>query len=89
MDLATAPFGLAPRAATAAWAVFGLCLVIGVLDDVLDLPNRLLGVSPFQHLPQRPPHHMTAATPPALTTVAASLPEAGLAGFRRRGIGQP
>ena len=84
--LVTALFGLAPRAVTAAWAVLGLCLVAGILGDILDLPNWLLDLSPFQHLPQLPAHHPTATSPAVLTGIAAALTAVGLAAFRRRDV---
>jgi ABC-2 type transport system permease protein len=85
--LATALFGLAPRAVTATWAVLGLCLVVGVLGDVLGLPGWLLDLSPFQHLPQLPAHRPTVTAPAVLTAIAAALTATGLTAFRRRDIG--
>lgn len=85
--VAIALTGLAPRAVGAAWAVLGLCLVTGVLGDVLGLPDRLLDLSPFQHLPQLPAGRPAFGAPAAVTAVAAGLAAAGVAAFRRRDVG--
>ncbi|MFR0354578.1 ABC transporter permease [Streptomyces sediminimaris] len=85
--VATALTGLAPRAVGAAWAVLGLCLVTGVLGDVLGLPDWLLDLSPFQHLPQLPAARAAFGAPAAVTAIAAALLAAGLAGFRHRDVG--
>ena len=79
--------GLAPRAAVAAWAVFAVCLVIGLLGGVLDLPELLMNASPFQHVPHLPGAALTVAPLAVLTVIAAGLTLAGLAGLRRRDIG--
>ncbi|MFJ9535861.1 ABC transporter permease [Streptomyces sp. NPDC101225] len=85
--VATALTGLAPRAVGAAWAVLGLCLVAGVLGDVLGLPGWLLGLSPFQHLPQLPADSWTTGAASAVTAVAAALVATGLAALRHRDAG--
>ncbi|MFI6559393.1 ABC transporter permease [Streptomyces sp. NPDC050534] len=85
--VAIALTGLAPRAVSAAWAVLGLCLVTGVLGDVLGLPDWLLGLSPFQHLPQLPADRSAFGAPVAVTAIAAALAATGLTAFRRRDIG--
>ena len=79
--------GLAPRAAVAAWAVFAVCLVIGLLGGVLDLPELLMNVSPFQHVPQLPGAALSVTSLAVLTAIAAGLTLAGLSGLRRRDIG--
>ncbi|MFI8536538.1 ABC transporter permease [Streptomyces aquilus] len=85
--LTTALFGLLPRAGALAWAMLGLCLVVGVLGDVLDLPGWVAALSPFEHVPQLPADHLTATPPAILTAIAAALVRAGLTGFRRRDVG--
>ncbi|MEU2073253.1 ABC transporter permease [Streptomyces sp. NPDC013489] len=82
--LAVLLWGAAPRAATAAWGAAGLCLALGWIGPALDLPQAVLNLSPFGHLPKLPGPE-TAWTPVlALTALAAALVAAGLAGLRRR-----
>ncbi|MFB6623212.1 ABC transporter permease [Streptomyces sp. NPDC056374] len=84
--LAVLLWGAAPRAATAAWGVAGLCLALGWIGPALDLPQAALNLSPFGHLPKLPGPE-TAWTPVlALTALAAALVAAGLAGLRRRDV---
>ncbi|MFE7167775.1 ABC transporter permease [Streptomyces sp. NPDC057616] len=85
--VATALTGLVPRAVGAAWAVLGLCLVAGVLGDVLGLPGWLLDLSPFQHLPQLPAGNWTTGAPTAVTAIAVALVATGLGTLRHRDVG--
>ena len=87
IGLSVAIVGLAPRAVVAAWAVLGACIVIGMLGELLDLPGWMKSISPFGHVPQLPVADLTVLPLVALTTVAAVLTAAGLAGLRRRDIG--
>lgn len=88
VGLATALFGVAPRADAEVWAVLGFCVVIGMLGEVLDLPTWVNNVSPFQHTPQLPAAELNLAPLAVLTTIAAGLTCVGPVASRRRGIGQ-
>jgi ABC-2 type transport system permease protein len=78
--------GLAPRAAGAAWVVLAHALVVGLLGDVLDLPEAVRALSPLHHVPALPGADVTAAPLLALGGLAAALVAAGLAAFRRRDV---
>ncbi|GAA3393871.1 hypothetical protein GCM10017752_36740 [Streptomyces roseoviridis] len=68
----------------AGWGVAGVCLALGWIGPALGLPQAVLNLSPFGHLPKLPGQE-TAWTPLlALTALAAALVAAGLAGLRRR-----
>jgi ABC-2 type transport system permease protein len=82
--LAVALFGLAPRAALAAWGAFALVAVAGLLGDLLKLPEWVVGLSPFEHVPALPARSLELLPLVVLTAAAALLMAAGLAGFRRR-----
>ncbi|MFF0434835.1 ABC transporter permease [Streptomyces sp. NPDC004327] len=84
--LAVLLWGAVPKAATAAWGVAGVCLALGWIGPALDLPQAVLDVSPFGHLPKLPGGEMSWAPVLALTALAAALTAAGLAGLRRRDI---
>ena len=79
-------FGFVPRAAAAAWGVLGACVLLTVLGPLLGLPDWVLDLSPFQHVPQLPAAEFSAAPLLALSAVAAALTAVGLAGFRRRDL---
>jgi ABC-2 type transport system permease protein len=87
VGVATVLFGVAPRATTAAWAVLVACFVIGLLGALLDLPDWVIDLSPFQHVPQMPSQGFTLTPVVALTGAAAALIAAGVAAFRQRDTG--
>ncbi|WP_030893614.1 MULTISPECIES: ABC transporter permease [unclassified Streptomyces] len=76
--------GLLPRAAVAAWGVAGAVLLIGWVGPALDVPQGVLDVSPFGHLPKLPGGEMAWGPVLVLTGLAAVLVAGGLAGLRRR-----
>jgi ABC-2 type transport system permease protein len=79
-------FGLVPRAAVTAWGLLGACALVSVLGPLLGLPDWVLDLSPFQHVPQLPAADFSAGPLLALTAVAAALTAVGLAGVRRRDL---
>ncbi|CAL9532577.1 ABC transporter permease [Streptomyces sp. enrichment culture] len=78
--------GLLPRAAGAAWAVAGAVLLLGWVGPALDVPQAVLDVSPYGHLPKLPGGDMNWAPVPVLLAVAGLLVAVGLAGLRRRDL---
>jgi ABC-2 type transport system permease protein len=80
-------FGFAPRATAAAWGVLVACFVIALFAELLNLPDWLVDVSPFQHVPAMPSQGFALAPVVALTATAAVLMIAGVVGFRRRDAG--
>ncbi len=82
--LAVLLYGLFPGAAMAAWAVAGAVLLIGWVGPALDVPQAVLDLSPFGHLPKLPGGGMEWGPVLFLLTLAAGLVAAGLAGLRRR-----
>ena len=82
-----AAFGLFPRRATAlAWGAFALCLIFGQLGPLLSLPQWVLDLSPFTHLPAAPVEDAAALPMTVLIAVGAGLVALGVAGFRRRDL---
>ncbi|MFD3532746.1 ABC transporter permease [Streptomyces sp. NPDC058664] len=84
--LAVLLWGAAPKAAPAAWGVAGLCLALGWVGPALGLPQAVLDLSPFGHLPKLPGQETAWAPVLVLTALAAALVGAGLAGLRRRDL---
>ncbi|MDH6214771.1 ABC transporter permease [Streptomyces pseudovenezuelae] len=77
-------YGLTPRLAPAAWGVAGAVLLIGWVGPALDIPQAVLDVSPFGHLPKLPGGEMEWGPVLVLLGVAVVLVGGGLAGLRRR-----
>ncbi|ELP68745.1 ABC transporter permease [Streptomyces turgidiscabies] len=82
--LAVLLYGLSPQLAVGAWGVAGFALLVGWIGPALDVPQGVLDLSPFGHLPKLPGGNLTWGPVLALTGVAAALVTAGLAGIRRR-----
>ncbi|MFD4864509.1 ABC transporter permease [Streptomyces sp. NPDC058412] len=83
--LAALLYGVAPAYATAAWAVAGTALALGWVGPALNLPQAVLDLSPFAHLPKLPGAEALAWAPLlTLTALAGALTAAGLVALRRR-----
>ena len=80
-------FGFAPRWVDATWAVLAVCFVIGLLGDILRLPDWALQLSPFQHIPALPAASFDAASLAVMTALSGVLVLGGLLGLGRRDIG--
>ncbi|WP_069813860.1 ABC transporter permease [Streptomyces sp. TP-A0874] len=80
-------FGARPRLTSASWGLVGAFLLLGLYGPMLDLPQPVLDLSPFTHLPKVPAEEAAAAPLLALAVGAAVLTAAGLAAFRRRDVG--
>ncbi len=85
--VARAVYGLLPRWTAAGWAGFGVFVLIAWLGPILQLPQWVLDLSPFTHLPHLPGGTLTAAPLLGITALAAVAALAGLAGLRRRDLG--
>lgn len=80
-------FGFAPKFATLAWAVAAVFLLLSLFGPVVRVPQVVLDISPFTHVPKLPSAEF-AVTPFAwLLGVAVVTLGAGLARFQRRDIG--
>lgn len=87
VGLVTAAIGLAPRASAWPWGFLGICFVIGMFGQLLDLPAWVENLSPFQHVPQYPASDLRLAPLAVLIALAGGLTALGLAGLRHRDIG--
>jgi ABC-2 type transport system permease protein len=80
-------FGALPRhAATVGWGVYVGLLLLGQIGAFLELPQAVLDVSPYTHVPQLPAADLTVFPLLALTGVGLGLGGAGFAAFRRRDL---
>ncbi|MFC9694487.1 ABC transporter permease [Kribbella sp. NPDC056951] len=85
--LVVALFGIAPKLITAAWALYGLFLLLGQFGAVFNLPQSLINLSPYGHTPRLPGGTFTTTPVLALVAIAAALLLAAQSTFRRRDIG--
>jgi len=83
-SLAVLLYGLSPHLAPCAWGVAGLALLLGWIGPALNVPQTVLDLSPFGHLPKLPGGDMAWTPVLVLTGLAGVLVAGGLAGLRRR-----
>jgi ABC-2 type transport system permease protein len=85
--VAVAAFGIRPRWAVGlSWGVYSAFLVISLFGTLLDLPQVVVDLSPFTHVPTAPGDGVPVVALLGLLVVAAALVGAGYAGFRRRDL---
>ncbi|MEP6561453.1 MAG: ABC transporter permease, partial [Nakamurella sp.] len=84
--LAVALFGWLPRLASLARAALALALLVGQLGQLLQLPQWVMDISPYTHIPLVPTQDVRWTPLIVLTMIAAALIAAGIAGFRRRDV---
>jgi ABC-2 type transport system permease protein len=68
----------------AAWGAAGAALLIGWVGPALNLPQAVLDVSPFGHLPKLPGGGMEWGPVLVLTGIAVVFVGGGLVGLRQR-----
>ncbi|MEU9284908.1 ABC transporter permease [Streptomyces sp. NPDC048275] len=85
--LAVLLYGLSPQLAPGAWGAAGLTLLLGWIGPALNIPQSVMNLSPFGHLPKLPGGEMAWTPVVLLTGIAVALVAAGLTGLRRRDVG--
>jgi ABC-2 type transport system permease protein len=78
--------GLRPQWALASWALVAWVFVVAMFAPVLDLPQWLSNLSPFEHVPALPAAPMEWLPLGVLTAIAAATITGGLAALDRRDI---
>lgn len=79
--------GVAPRAAAAlGWTAVGVSLVMGQLGALFDLPQAILDISPFTHVPLVPAEEVRLLPLVVLTLVGLLGTAGGLVALRRRDL---
>lgn len=84
--IAAAGYGLRSRLGAAGWIALVACVLVALLGPILDLPDAVLDLSPFQHSPALPGGSADPAALVALTATAAALVALGLAALGRRDV---
>jgi ABC-2 type transport system permease protein len=82
-----AVLGWMPRVAVPlGWAAVVVSLILGQFGALFELPQAVLNLSPFTHVPPAPAEEVRALPLLALLGVAALLTAGGFLGFRRRDL---
>ena len=84
--IAVVLFGWLPRWTSLAWAALVISLLLGQLGSLLQLPQRLMDLSPYSHVRPVPAEPINWLSTFVLLAVAAGLTIAGLLGFRHRDV---
>lgn len=86
IGLAVAIYGYFPRKTSFSWAMVGFAFFVVYLGGVLQLPEWVVNLSPFTHVPRIPAEDFEWLPLLGLTATAAALILAGWYGYRRRDI---
>lgn len=82
-----AALGLVPRwSVVAAWVAWGGCLFVAFFGGLIEVPQAIADLSPFEHVPLVPSEPVALLPLVVLLLVAAGLVAAGAAGLRRRDV---
>lgn len=84
--IVVAGFGIAPRLASLGWAAFVVFMLLGELGPLLKVPQWVMDLSPFTHVPKLPGARVQPVPLLLMTAAAAVLVVAGLVAFRRRDL---
>jgi ABC-2 type transport system permease protein len=79
-------FGFLPRYGKATWAVLAGCVMLGQVGAVIGLPQLVLDLSPFTHLPHLPGGSASPLPLIVLVVSAAAGCLVGAVGFRSRDL---
>ncbi|OBA67666.1 ABC transporter permease [Nocardia sp. 852002-20019_SCH5090214] len=79
-------FGLLPRWTPVAWGVFTAGVAIYLLGSISGMPQWVLDLNPYGHLPKLPAEDFRAMPVIVLLVLAAVITAVGLAGWRRRDL---
>jgi ABC-2 type transport system permease protein len=82
--IACALFAFAPKFTGFVWALLAYSFFACYFGKLFRLPEWLVYITPFGHIPQIPVEEFSAAPLIVLSAAAAALIAAGVAGFRRR-----
>lgn len=84
--IAAAIYGIAPKYTPVAWGVYSGLIVVYLIGALGKLPQWILDIVPFVHVPKLPGGHFEAAPVLWLLASAALLIGLGVAAFRRRDL---
>ena len=86
VGLAAALVGRAPRAVLAVWGLWSFSLVLAMFGSLVDFPDFVRDLSPFDHIPAVPGKALRWLPILVLTALSAALGAVATRGMRRRDI---
>lgn len=84
--IVAAAYGIGPRVTIVGWVALVGFLLLSEIGALLQLPERVIELSPFAHTPKLPGTTIDPTALVVLVAVAVALTVAGLVGFRRRDL---
>ncbi len=86
LGAATLLYAAAPRMLPVIWVVLGYGLIAGYFAPILELPENVLRLSPFEHVGEYPLEDVSVVAVVLLTVLAGALAQAAVSAFRRRDL---
>lgn len=86
LAIAALLYGVLPQAIGATWALFGFALVLGFFGPIMNLPQWVHDLSPFQHIARIPLEELRWPALIVLTVLAAASAAVGAYRFRERDL---
>ena len=87
VGIAVAAYGLGARYAVVGWVALGVFLVLGTIGSLFDLPQEVVDLSPFTHVPRLPGAAVRIVPEALLLVVAVALTGVNLVTLHRRDLG--
>jgi ABC-2 type transport system permease protein len=79
-------YGFVPKAVGLAWVPVAYAFLMGFFGPLWDLPQWVLNLSVFEHIPAIPAEDFLLAPVVILAAIAVAVGVAGLAAFRNRDL---
>ena len=86
IGIAVTAIGALPRLTMVAWVALLTFVLLGQLGPLFELPEAVMNVSPFAHIPRLPGGEVSLPPLVWLVVTAAALTAAGLVTLRRRDV---
>lgn len=79
-------YAVVPRLVPLVWVVFGYAFFFGFFGPMLDAPEWVVELSPYEHIGEYPSEEISVVAMAVLTAIAAVIAASALALFRRRDL---
>ncbi|WP_245713279.1 ABC transporter permease [Nocardia rhamnosiphila] len=86
LAIAALLYGVLPQAIGATWALFGFALILGFFGPIMNLPQWIHDLSPFQHIARIPMEELRWPALIVLTAITAAASIVGAYRFRERDL---
>lgn len=86
LAVAAVLYAVVPRLVALAWVVFGYAFLFGFFGPMLDAPEWVVELSPYEHIGEYPAEEISVGAMLALSAIAAVITLGALVLFRRRDL---